>query len=102
MIGFVLLGSTRGVTSVNFYRLVHRKGLLVIGAHNTVRPRYESFKNFWTLRNDIVLCLKLLKDKRISVKNLVSGIYSIEYAPKIYRELLENRDRYMTFLFRYH
>ena len=34
----MLLGSTRGSTeSVNFYRDVHKKGLTIIGAHDSIR-----------------------------------------------------------------
>ncbi|MCD6563722.1 MAG: zinc-binding alcohol dehydrogenase [Thermoproteales archaeon] len=97
----VLLGSTRGISTVNFYRLVHRKGLTIVGAHNIARPRYESFKNFWTIRDDIMLCIKLLKDRRINVENLISGTYPLDKARDAYRKLLENKDKYMTFIFRY-
>ena len=38
----VLLASTRGDTeAVNFYRDVHKKGLTVIGAHESTRPRLD-------------------------------------------------------------
>ena len=32
----VILGSPRGVSTVNFYTLVHRKGLIIIGAHTII------------------------------------------------------------------
>ena len=46
----VLLGSTRGETDhVNFYRDVHKKGLVIIGAHDSTRPSLDSAAGWWTL-----------------------------------------------------
>lgn len=69
----VLLASTRGETErVNFYRDVHQKGLTVLGAHNSVRPRHESFPNFWTLRDDWELSLQLIAHHRVVVTPLIT------------------------------
>ena len=69
----VLLASTRGETpSVNFYRDVHKKGLILYGAHNSIRPRQESSPNFWTLEEDSLLLLSLIAQKRFNVIPLIS------------------------------
>ena len=69
----VLLASTRGETpNVNFYRDVHKKGLILYGAHNSIRPRQESSPNFWTLEDDSLLLLSLITQKRFNVVPLIS------------------------------
>ena len=85
----VLLASTRGETpSVNFYRDVHKKGLILYGAHNSIRPRQESSPNFWTLEDDSVLLLSLITHKRFDVSPLISHRVPGEDAPKAYQLLM--------------
>ncbi|MSS70909.1 MAG: zinc-binding alcohol dehydrogenase [Candidatus Latescibacteria bacterium] len=87
-----LLASTRGETpSVNFYRDVHKKGLVVIGAHNSVRPERESTAGFWTLREDTETVLRLLAAGRLNVRDLTSVRLKAEEAPKGYQMVMERR-----------
>jgi len=97
----ILLGSTRGVTTVNFYSLVHRKGLFVIGAHNSVRPRKESFPHYWTLSDDVKLSLRLLARDKIKVDTLITGVFPIDKAESAYQELLKDKGRHITILLKY-
>lgn len=86
----VLLASTRGETpKVNFYRDVHKKGLILYGAHNSIRPRQESSPNFWTLEDDSLLLLTLIAGKRFNVVPLISHRVLGEEAPKAYQLLME-------------
>ena len=86
----VLLASTRGETpNVNFYRDVHKKGLILYGAHNAIRPRQESSPNFWTLEDDSLLLLSLIAQKRFNVLPLISHRVRGEDAPKAYQLLME-------------
>ncbi len=86
----VLLASTRGETpKVNFYRDVHKKGLVIYGAHNSVRPRQESSPNFWTLQADSRLLLALITQKRFNVSRLISDRVAGEDAPAAYQRLME-------------
>ena len=86
----VLLASTRGETpSVNFYRDVHKKGLMLYGAHNSIRPRQESSSNFWTLEDDSLLLLSLIAQKRFNVVPMISHRLPGEDAPKAYQRLME-------------
>ena len=86
----VLLASTRGETpKVNFYRDVHKKGLILYGAHNAVRPRQESSPNYWTLKDDSHLLLTLIAEKRFDVAPLISHRVPGEEAPKAYQLLME-------------
>ena len=86
----VLLASTRGETpNVNFYRDVHKKGLILYGAHNSIRPHRESSPNFWTLEDDSLLLLSLIAQKRFNVDPLISHRVPGEEAPKAYQLLME-------------
>ncbi len=86
----VLLASTRGETEhVNFYRDVHGKGLTVVGAHNSVRPRHDSSPNFWTTRDDWELSLQLIAHGRVVVAPLITHRMPGIQATDAYQLLME-------------
>ncbi|MBA7549538.1 L-threonine 3-dehydrogenase [subsurface metagenome] len=86
----VLIASTRGETNnVNFYEDVHKKGLVIIGAHNTARPLHESSPHFWTMRDDCELVLRLISQKRLLIAPLISHRLSWENAPDAYEMLMK-------------
>jgi 2-desacetyl-2-hydroxyethyl bacteriochlorophyllide A dehydrogenase len=88
----ILLGSTRGVSEVNFYSLVHRKGVIIIGAHESVRPRYESSHGWWTQRDDSILVLRLLSRGLLRVRELISARMSYREAAKAYDRLMNSKE----------
>ena len=84
----VLLGSTRGNTpDVNFYRDVHKTGLTLIGAHNSVRPAADSAPGYWTMADDHRLVLRSLTSGRLRVAGLATHRFTWEDAPAAYAEL---------------
>ena len=86
----ILLASTRGETErVNFYRDVHGKGLTVLGAHNSVRPRHDSSPNFWTLRDDWELSLQLIAHHRVVVAPLITHRMPGIQATEAYQLLMD-------------
>ncbi len=86
----VLLASTRGETpSVNFYRDVHKKGVILYGAHNSIRPRQESSPNFWTSEDDSRLMLSLIVQRRFIVAPMISHRVPGHDASKAYQLLME-------------
>lgn len=86
----VLLASTRGETpKVNFYRDVHKKGIILYGAHNSIRPRHESSANFWTSDDDSRLMLSLISNKRFNVAPLISHKVLGHEAQNAYQLLME-------------
>ena len=92
----VLLASTRGETpEVNFYRDVHKKGLTVIGAHDSVRPFQESSANYWTWQDDGDMVLRLMAHKRLKISELISHRLSGEKAPEAYQLLSQWRSELM-------
>ncbi|MEZ4863204.1 MAG: zinc-binding alcohol dehydrogenase [Caldilineaceae bacterium] len=90
----VLLGSTRGETErVNFYRDVHKKGLTVLGAHNSTRPVQDSHPGWWTRQDDQRTVMKLLSLERLTIQPFITHRFSWQQAPQAY-EILKtwNRD----------
>ena len=85
----VLLGSTRGETeAVNFYRDVHKKGLTVLGAHESARPRHDSAPGWWTHLADQATALKLLAAGRLVVDPLMTHRFDGRDASSAYAMLM--------------
>ena len=88
-----LLGCTRvSDCAVDYYTQVHKPGVKLIGAHNFVRPKVESYPHHWTHHDDCRAILDMLSTKRLDVKSIVSRIVKPETAPDIYTELCENKE----------
>ena len=97
----VILGSPRGVSTVNFYMPVHRRGLVIIGAHTNVRPSHESLPHYWTDIDDKRLVLKLMADGRLRVRDYINLKLPVENAPDAYRLLMEHKERVLGVLLCY-
>jgi len=87
----VILGSPRGESEVNFYSEVHRKGISIIGAHERTRPRYESFRSWWTQRDDAHLTLKLISKGLLKVRDLITLKIGFQKAEEAYKKLIQSK-----------
>lgn len=86
-----LLGCTRiSDCSIDYYQQVHRPGVKLIGAHNFVRPKYESYPHHWTHQDDCKAILDLIAAGRIQIAPIVSRVVSPEDAPAIYDQLCDD------------
>lgn len=86
-----LLGCTRvSDCAVDYYRQVHRPGVTLIGAHNLVRPKVESYPHHWTHQDDCKAILDLIAAGRIQVAPIVSRVVSPVDAPEIYNQLCDD------------
>ncbi len=86
-----LLGCTRvSDCAVDYYQQVHKPGVKLIGAHNFVRPKYESYPHHWTRHDDFCAILDMISAKRLQVLPIASRICKPEEAPEVYKELAEN------------
>ena len=93
----ILLGSTRGETeSVNFYRDVHKKGLVVIGAHDATRPKQDDHLYYCTHDADAQTVLKLLAAGRVSTDPLISDVVPYANAADAYQRLHARETGLMT------
>lgn len=87
-----LLGCTRvSDCAVDYYQQVHRPGVILIGAHNFVRPKHESYPHHWTHHDDCTALLDLLAAKRLQVAPLIAEVAAPEHAPEIYARLVEKK-----------
>lgn len=88
-----LLGCTRvSDCEIDYYQKIHLTGVKLIGAHNFVRPKEESYPHHWTHHDDCRAILDLISAKKIKVKPIVSRVVKPETAPEIYKELCENKN----------
>ena len=88
-----LLGCTRvSDCPIDYYQQVHRPGIKLIGAHNFVRPKLESYPHHWTHHDDCNAILDMIASKRIQVEPVVSRVESPVDAPRIYNELCDDKD----------
>lgn len=84
----VLAGSTRGLTNeVNFYRDVHKKGLLVIGGHESARPQWENSPGYWTPMREYAACLDLMARGRVQTAPLITHRYNWREFPAAYAQI---------------
>ncbi len=88
-----LLGCTRvSDSAIDYYQQVHRPGVKLIGAHNFVRPKQESYPHHWTHHDDCRAILQMIAMKRIDVLSIVSRAEEPQNAPRIYDELCDSKD----------
>lgn len=87
-----LVGCSRTPTeNIDFYNLVHRPGISIIGAHNQARPMDDRRPGVWTMAEDMALLLKYMDAGRLQCKNLHTMTADPAEAPGIY-DRVYNRD----------
>jgi len=85
-----LLGCTRvSDAAIDFYRQVHVPGIRLIGAHNLVRPKVESYPHHWTHQDDCQAILRMVANGRVRIQPIVTEIVPPADAPAIYRRLAD-------------
>lgn len=86
-----LLGCTRvSDCEIDYYQQVHRPGIKLIGAHNFVRPKVESYPHHWTHQDDCKAILDMIAAGRVKVAPIVSRVVSPEEAPAIFNQLCDD------------
>ena len=98
----ILLGSTRGTTKeVNFCRDVHKKGLTVIGAHDSMRAAVEDQGALFTHRSDGRTALSMLAAGRVRVGPLLSDTVGPDQVVEAYARLGGRQEPLMTIAIRW-
>jgi threonine dehydrogenase-like Zn-dependent dehydrogenase len=87
----VLLGSTRGETTFNFYS-AHSEGITIIGAHINTRPHHDSSPGLWAPEVERALAFKLLSEGKLVVNDLITAKMPFTEARKAYKMLMEAKD----------
>ena len=86
-----ILGCPRGETVFDFYRLVQKKSLHVIGAHAVDSiPRYYSYPNYWTFADDADCFLRFVAADRLILDPMINDRVNFHEAEKAYRDLILN------------
>lgn len=85
---FALVGCSRTPTeNIDFYHLVHRPGISLIGAHNMARPLDDQRPGVWTMTEDMAVLLKFMAAGRLQSKPLHTMTADPADAPEIYERL---------------
>ena len=88
-----LLGCTRvSDCNVDYYKQVHCPGIKLIGAHNFVRPKVESYPHHWTHHDDCRCLLRLMSRGKFKVMPVISEVHTVDEAVEVYDRLAKGRD----------
>ncbi len=83
-----LLGCTRvSDVAIDYYQQVHRPGITLIGAHNFVRPRVDSYPGYWTHQDDCRILLRFLAAGKFRVREIMQPAAAPSRAPELYAQL---------------
>lgn len=88
---FVVLGSPREPSTFDFYSGAHLPGYTIVGAHSSTHPSRSTPENPWTKARHAELYFNLLREDRISVRDLLTHEVPARDAPEMYARLLEDR-----------
>ncbi|HEU5318105.1 MAG TPA: zinc-binding dehydrogenase [Chloroflexota bacterium] len=89
----ILLGSSRGASTIDFHDDTHGRGIFLIGAHASTTPRVETPQTPWTRHRNEELILELTQAGLLNVRDLITHRYAGTRAADAYAMLLEDRTR---------
>ena len=83
-----LVGCSRTPTKeLDFYNLVHKPGIQILGAHNMARPLHDGRPGVWTMKEDMKTLLRYMAGKRLHSRHLITDILEPAQAPAAYERL---------------
>jgi threonine dehydrogenase-like Zn-dependent dehydrogenase len=94
----VLLGSTRGRIELDVYSDIHRKGVQVIGAHETTQAMDLAPTVRWTKPRNLQLLAGLFAGSQLDDAGLISHTIPAAELPGIYEELAQRPQEYLGVL----
>lgn len=95
-----LVGCSRTPTeNIDFYHTVHRPGIQILGAHNFVRPKQDSYPGYWTMAEDMRILMELIAAGRLNTRDLISEIASPQQAPEMYQRFVNRDEKALGILF---
>ncbi|MBQ1212985.1 MAG: zinc-binding alcohol dehydrogenase [Clostridia bacterium] len=72
---------------IDYYSQVHKPGVRLIGAHNFVRPKVESYPGHWTMEDDCLSIMELALAGRIDIRSIISEVHSPSEATDVFERL---------------
>ena len=87
-----LLGCTRSSKfEIDYYKMVHGKGVSLIGAHTRARPVEESAPGLWIHEDDMKAAMNLIRGGRLNFKDMIGEIHSPTEAGTVYDRLVNDK-----------
>ena len=87
-----LLGCTRSSKfEIDYYKMVHGKGVSLIGAHTRARPVEESAPGLWIHEDDMKAAMNLIRGGRLNFKDMIGEIHSPTEAGVVYDRLVNDK-----------
>lgn len=85
-----LVGCSRTPTKeLDFYNLVHKPGIQILGAHNMARPLHDGRPGVWTMKEDMKTLLRYMAGGRLHSRHLITDILDPARAPAAYSRLVQ-------------
>jgi len=95
----ILLGCTRGISKVDFYRDINKKTTTILGAHAVDGiPMDNSYPHYWTYIDDAECFLNLIQKKRMDIESLIQHEIGIKEIEDTYKKLLSWEKSLLTVL----
>lgn len=91
----ILLGSTRGLVTINPYKDIHRKFINIIGAHENRFEKFGSFNTQEYFGNEV---LKYIEKGLLQVGLFVTDHIQVDNIEKAYYSLLEDSDKHLAII----
>lgn len=88
----IVLSSPRGPVSFDFHDLCNWPSYTIIGTHVSSHPEFETPDNPWTRRRNAELYLDLVKNRIISVGELVTHRFKWHSASEAYQHVHQKRE----------
>ncbi|OHD79592.1 MAG: hypothetical protein A3J97_16270 [Spirochaetes bacterium RIFOXYC1_FULL_54_7] len=101
----ILLGSSRGTAEVNFYKLVHRKLVTIIGAHETILPPkkavdglFQPFVEWHSQQDALDGLLHMVKDGTLVTRNFIQTVVLPGQVQTAFENLIDKPNDYLGVL----
>ena len=95
-----LTGCTRiSDEPIDFYRLVHRPGVQLLGGHTSARPSTDSYPGYWTAHDDHRTLLKMIAAGRMKAAPMRSECVNPEDVSAVYDRLVKMQNPPLGVLF---
>jgi threonine dehydrogenase-like Zn-dependent dehydrogenase len=94
----VLLGSTRGRVELDMYSTVHRKGVQIIGAHESVQDLDLVPGVRWSKMSNLELLARLLAMREVQTEGLITHTVTPHEVPALYEALARDPGKHLGIL----
>jgi 2-desacetyl-2-hydroxyethyl bacteriochlorophyllide A dehydrogenase len=94
----VLLGSTRGRADLDVYSQIHRKGVQILGAHESIQDLDIVPGASWTKERNLELLARLFAQERLHSQGLISHTIRPDELLSVYDDLADRPQDYLGVL----